>query len=145
MRERKSTSDEDPGDPAARVWPVKQIPCQGSFVMRLGGGLTGLSTENPSQNPDSEHVFKQDEKIAKYPVHPGCSVAVADAGSGNRLQGSSETISEDDISQNPHFLPKNSFIFQEHTFFDVDSFAADGKTLLSNVPTSILIIERSLS
>ena len=99
----------------------------GKLCDAVGWRFDRLSAENPPQNPDSEHVFKQDEKIAKYPVHPGCSVAVADAGSGNRLQGSSEAVSEDDISQNPHFLPKNSFIFQEHTFFDVDTFAADGK------------------
>ena len=82
--------------------------------MRSSGCFTGLSAENPPLNPDSGHV---DEKIAKYPVHPGLNVAVADAGSGDRLQGSSETASEDDFSQNPHFLPKNSFIFQEHAFF----------------------------
>ena len=99
--------------------------------MRSSGCLTGLDAENPPHNPDSGHVLKHDEKIAKYPVHPGCIIAVADAGSGNRLQGSSETVSVDDISQNPHFLPKNSFIFQEHTFFVVDTFAADGKVELT--------------
>ena len=91
--------------------------------MRSSGHLTGLSAEKPPQNSDSGHMLKQDEKIAEYPVHPGLSVAVADAGSGNRLQGSSEAVSVDDISQSPHFLPKNSFIFQEHTFFVVDTGA----------------------
>ena len=110
-----------------RAGPRSGFPSQGSCVMRSSGCLTGLDAENPPHNPDSGHVLKHDEKIAKYPVHPGCIVAVTDAGSGNRLQGSSETVSEDDITQNPHFLPKNSFIFQEHTFFDVDTFAADGK------------------
>ena len=52
-----------------------------------------------------------DEKITRYPVHPGLNVAVADAGIGNSLPGSSKTISEDDISRNPHFLSKHSFIF----------------------------------
>ena len=107
-----------------RAGPRSGFPSQGSCVMRSSGCLTGLDAENPPHNPDSGHVLKHDEKIAKYPVHPGCIIAVADAGSGNRLQGSSETVSEDDISQNPHFLPKNIFIFQEHTFLDVDTFAA---------------------
>ena len=78
-------------------------------------------------------MLKQDEIIAKYPVNPGLNVAVTDTGSGNRLQGSSEAVLGDDISQNPHFLPKNSFIFQEHISFVVVTTAADGKKTISDI------------
>ena len=64
-----------------------------------------------------KHMLKSDDLIVKYPDHPGFEGAETDAGSGNRVQGSSEADLGDDISRNPHFLPKNSFIFQEHAFF----------------------------
>ena len=96
--------------------PPSGFPSQGSGVMRSSGCLTGLGAENPPHNPDLGHVLKQDEKIAKYPVHPGCSVAVADAGSGNRLQGSSETISEDDIHKIRIFSRKIVLFFKSTRF-----------------------------
>ena len=72
-------------------------------------------------------MLKQDEIIAKYQVNPGLNRYGGGCGKRKPPTGFIRSGLVDDISQKPHFLPKNCFIFQEHISFVVVTTAADGK------------------
>ena len=66
--------------------------------MRRGCGSVGIETDFRATIRLQKLMLKHDDSIVKYPDNPGFWGAETDAGSGNRVQGSSKADLGDDIS-----------------------------------------------